>query len=426
MRISEFRKPELLAPAGDLEKLTYALAYGADAVYVGGARWGMRAYAGNFSLEQLRAGAEIAHRHKKKIYVTLNIFAHEKDFADLEGFLLELADMEIDGLIVSDPGIMRVAQRTAPEVPLHLSTQMNCTNGQSVGFWLDQGVQRVILARELSKDELAHLCRYVQGEMEIFVHGSMCMAYSGRCHLSHYLTGRDANHGVCTQPCRWQYTLVEEKMPNEHGKPRREPMPLEEDSRGTYILSSRDLCLLSQVPELARLGLASWKIEGRMKSLHYVARTVKVYREAIDTYWDQGEEAFYEKMEGWRQELDKVSHRPFTTGFFQGGEFAGMVDGESAEPFCQHTFVGRGLSPDECMSLAPEGAWVEQRNFFARGDDIEILSPIRAPQKITVDRMWDEQNTLLEAARHAKMKVRVSFADKYLDEFSLLCLCGKS
>ena len=411
-------KPELLAPAGDLEKLHFALAYGADAVYAGGPAWGLRAQAGNFTYDDLRAGTEAVHRQGKKIYITVNVIAQEQDFQGLDHYLQFLAELGVDGLIVSDPGILQLARTLAPRIPLHLSTQASCTNSASADFWFAQGVSRIILARELDRDALKEIRRKVSGELEVFVHGAMCMSYSGRCLLSTYMTGRDANRGACTQPCRWSYALMEEKRPGQF-------YPLEEDHAGSYIFNSRDLCLLPYVPELAALGLTGWKIEGRMKSAHYVASTVKVYRQAIDTYWGQGEEAFRDRLTQWQDEMDKVSHRPYGSGFFLGRPVEDGQSVGSSDYIREYTFVGRSLTQEERQKLAEEAAagedavWIEQRNFFARGDTLEILSPQRQPQQLTVDKMWNEAGEMVDAARHPQMKVRLDWPHP-LDAYSIL------
>jgi putative protease len=268
---------ELLAPAGDLEKLKIAILYGADAVYLGGRHFGLRAGAGNFAPDELTAGVDFAHTNGAKVYVTVNIFAHNRDLELLPGYLASLVDAGVDGVIVSDPGVLDLVRTGFPQLPVHLSTQANTTNWAAARFWSRQGVSRIILARELSLAEIKEISSKVEADLEIFVHGAMCMAYSGRCLLSNYLTGRDANRGDCAQSCRWQYTLMEEKRPGEC-------FPVEEDERGTYILSSRDLCLIEHIPELMEAGIKSFKIEGRMKSANYVASVVKAYRAALDAY----------------------------------------------------------------------------------------------------------------------------------------------
>ncbi|HZK86313.1 MAG TPA: U32 family peptidase [Desulfosporosinus sp.] len=397
------RKPELLAPAGDWEKLKYALAYGADAVYMGGQAFGLRAYAGNFSLEEMEKAVSWTHGLGKKLYVTVNIFAHEADFDELPAYLKQLEGLGVDGAIVSDPGIIALAQEVAPRLPLHLSTQANNTNSYSVGFWLKQGIKRVVLARELTLEELRAVRSKVDGGLEIFIHGAMCMSYSGRCLLSNYLTGRDANRGECTQPCRWGYSLVEEKRPNQN-------LPIEEDERGTYVFNSHDLCLLPHLPLLKEIELDSFKIEGRMKSPQYVASTVKVYRDAIDTLWDQGEEAFQKKLPEWLAEMDKVSHRDYSAGFLFGKPGPESHNLESSHYVRDYDFVGVWLSEEKAVNCAAQenSAWIEQRNHFKRGEVLEVLTPQGICWSFEVTDMWDQKGVPLEAARHAQQKIRLA------------------
>ncbi|MGI5901334.1 MAG: peptidase U32 family protein [Desulfitobacteriia bacterium] len=402
-------KPEILAPAGNLEKLQFALAYGADAVYAAGTSFGLRAQAGNLSLEEMRLGVEYAHSLKKKIYITVNIYAHEDDFLTLPAYLEELAALRVDGIIVSDPGVVALAQKKAPHLPLHLSTQANCTNSASANFWFSLGIQRVVLARELSLEEIKLLSQRAQGELEIFIHGAMCMSYSGRCLLSNYLTGRDANRGECTHPCRWGYALVEEKRPGEY-------FPLEEDERGSYIFNSHDLCLLEQLPLLKELGLASYKIEGRMKSAYYVASTVKVYREALDTLWEKGEKEFNRRLPLWQEEMDKVSHRDYSTGFLFNRPTAKDHNIKTSNYIRQYTFVGKVLSEDKNL---PGTYLIEQRNNFRLGDEIEVLSPTEEPWTFKVTRLWDETGSEVEVARHPQQVLRIA-SPRPLEPFSIL------
>lgn len=420
-------KPELLAPAGDMEKLIYALAYGADAVYVGGSSYGLRAYAGNFGVEQMKEAADLVHRKKRKIYVTVNIFAHEQDFEELPAYLQELGQVGVDAIIVSDPGIIDLAQQIVPDLPIHLSTQANGTNSFSVNYWLKQGLERVVLARELALTELQLIRSRVSGQLEIFIHGAMCMSYSGRCLLSNYLTGRDANRGECTQPCRWGYSLVEEKRPGQ-------AFPIEEDRRGTYIFNSYDLCLLPYLPLLKQLRLESWKIEGRMKSLYYVASTVKVYREAIDTLWEQGEQAFQAKVPQWLEETDKVSHRDYSSGFLFGKPGADAHNLENSHYVREYDFVGVSLDKQrELQILAeqdmfpkrfPEDAslqtvLLEQRNNFKRGETLEVLTPFGQLWNFKIEKMWNLEGEELEAARHAQQIIKLKLA-RSLPPYSIL------
>jgi len=406
------RKPELLAPAGDWEKLKYALAYGADAVYIGGQAFGLRAYAGNFNLEEMEKAVCWTHDLGKKLYVTVNIFAHEPDFEELPAYLKQLESLGMDGAIVSDPGVITMAQEVAPRLPLHLSTQVNNTNSYSVRFWINQGIERVVLARELSHEELRAVRAKVNGGLEIFIHGAMCMSYSGRCLLSNYLTGRDANRGECTQPCRWGYALVEEKRPGE-------VFPIEEDERGTYIFNSHDLCLLPYLPLLKPIEVDSYKIEGRMKSVQYVASTVKVYREGIDTLWDEGEEAFRAKLPQWLEEMDKVSHRDYSAGFLFGKPGASSHNLVSSHYIRDYDFVGVRLEYEETVnSIANSSeetmAWIEQRNNFKLGEVLEVLTPQGVCWSFEVKEMWDIEGESVEVARHAQQKIRMTVPQKIL------------
>ena len=301
--------PELLAPAGDMEKLKVALAYGADAVYLGGKNFGLRAFADNFTPDELAEACRYAHERNRKVYVTVNMFPHNADMGELPDYLRQLAAAGCDALLIADPGVFRAARRWIPNMPLHISTQANTTNWESALFWQEQGASRIVLARELSGPEICEIRRNVSLELECFIHGAMCISYSGRCLMSAYMTGREANRGECAQPCRWQYALVEEKRPGEY-------FPVEEDEHGTYILNSRDLCLIGQLPALHAAGVQSFKIEGRMKSVHYLATVVRVYRAALDLLRDNSRD--YAVQNDWLQELDKAASRRYTTGFWEG------------------------------------------------------------------------------------------------------------
>lgn len=397
-------KPEILAPAGNPEKLKIAVIYGADAVYLGGEQYSLRAAAGNFSLPEMAEGIAFAHRYGCKVYVAVNIFAHNRDLAGLPAYLKELAALQVDGLIISDPGVLALARETVPEVPIHLSTQANTTNWASVRFWQKQGVKRIVLARELSLEEIKEIRQKTQMELEAFVHGAMCMAYSGRCLLSSYLTGRSANRGACTHPCRWRYRLVEETRPGQY-------MPITEDERGTYILSTRDLCMISHIPELVQAGLDSWKIEGRMKSIHYVATVVKTYREALDLYWEDPER--YRFREEWLSELQKVSDRGFTTGFyFRPPHLEEKEPGQRPSPEVQ--FVGLVLDHQ-----FPGPALVEQRNRFGPGDWLEVLQPQGELIAFRLEKLYDESGAPIESAPHAQQKVYIE-APGQLAPYSIL------
>lgn len=356
--------PELLAPAGNLERLKIAFAYGADAVYIGGRQFGLRAFADNFSREEMEEGIEYAHKSGKKVYVTMNIFAHNEDFDGMEDYITMLDEIKADAVILSDPGILGLVRDTAPSLEIHLSTQANSTNWRSATFWHQQGVKRIILARELSLQEIKGIRDNTPQSLEIeaFIHGAMCMSYSGRCTISNYLTGRDANRGECSQPCRWKYHLVEEKRPGEY-------MPIVEDERGTYFFNSKDLCMLEFIPELMETGLTSLKIEGRMKTSYYVANVISAYRKELDRYCDNTSNYIFDPNN--LKELNKASHRPFTTGFYfkKPGSEDHVYDNSSY--IREYDFVGMLLETLEEKGLI----LVEQRNSFAVGDQLEIMQP---------------------------------------------------
>lgn len=387
---------ELLAPAGDLEKLKIAVLYGADAVYLGGRRFSLRAGAGNFDDKDMIEGIEFAHKHKVKVYVAINIYAHNPDLEMLESYLEFLVQAGADGVIASDPGIIDLVLKFQPGLPVHLSTQANTTNWASVAFWKRMGVQRVVLARELSRGEIKEISSKVDIELEAFVHGAMCMSYSGRCLLSNFLTGRDANRGDCAQSCRWRYHLVEEKRPGQY-------FPVEEDPRGTYFMSSKDLCLLEYIPQLAEAGVCSFKIEGRMKSIHYLATVVKTYRQALDSYLKKP--CSYKAHPEWMDEITKVSHREYTTGFFLGdqGETATVEPGQSSYTR-RISFVGLVLGKDEQTGRII----VEQRNNFKSGDELEVLTPQGDNLTIQVKAIFDgETGEQVESAPHPQQIVQL-------------------
>ncbi|HBQ86979.1 MAG TPA: peptidase U32, partial [Syntrophomonas sp.] len=302
--------PELVLPAGDLEKLKVAFLFGADAVYLGGKDFSLRAYAGNFTSGQMREGIAFARSHKGKVYVTVNILARNHDLKILPGYLEELAELGVDGMIISDPGVMGLARKYAPEVPLTVSTQASVTNYATAAAFRDLGASRIVMARELNLDEIAEIKNRVGIELEVFIHGAMCVSYSGRCLLSHYMTGRSANRGACAHPCRYQYTLMEEKRPGQY-------YPVFEDEQGTYILNSRDLCLIGYLPQLIAAGADAFKIEGRMKSPLYVASAATTYREAIDTCINRPD-LYESSLPHWQTELARTATRPYTSGFITG------------------------------------------------------------------------------------------------------------
>ena len=400
---------ELLAPAGDLEKLKIAIDYGADAVYFGGEAFGLRAGAGNFTKEEIREGAKYAHERGKKIYMTVNIFAHNEDIRLLPDFLRGIADLEIDAFLVSDPGVIAVFREILPDAVLHLSTQAITTNYMTAKFWYDMGISRIVAAREMSFEELREFRREIPEDMEIeaFVHGAMCISYSGRCLMSNFMTVRDANRGACAHPCRWNYSLMEEKRPGEY-------FPVEEDQRGTYVFKSKDLCMIGHIPEMVEAGIASAKIEGRMKTIFYAATVVRVYREAIDRYY--ADPASYRFRPEWLEELSKVSNRHFTTGFFLGRPDESAQNYESSAYIRKYDFIGIVRSYDGETG----SALIEQRNHFRVGDEIEIFGPGSASFFTqTVEELFDaESGKPVEVAPHAqqmlRMKVRFPVGASYM------------
>ena len=388
------KKPELLAPAGNMEKLKMALLYGADAVYLGGKQFGLRAFGGNFSNEELKEAVEFAHNLNKKVYVTVNIFPHNSDIEMLPEYLAFLNTTGADALLVADIGLFMLAKKYAPDIELHISTQANNTNWATVDAWHNMGASRVVLARELSKDEISVIRQKCSVELEMFVHGAMCISYSGRCLLSNYMTGRDSNRGSCAQPCRWKYSLVEEKRPGQY-------FPIEEDERGTFIFNSKDMCLLPYLPDVIESGVDSLKIEGRMKSVHYAASVVKAYRMAIDSYFENPE-AFAVKDE-WLEELEKVSHRSYTTGFYYGKPTEKDQIYTSSSYIQTSDFVGLVLDYDEATGFAT----VEQRNNMKLGQEIEVFQPQLPGYRQLLGEMYNDEGEAIEVAPHPQQIVKI-------------------
>ncbi|MBQ9179312.1 MAG: U32 family peptidase, partial [Firmicutes bacterium] len=355
------KKMELLAPAGDLEKLKTAVIYGADAIYFGGEAFSLRAGADNFSLEDMREGINFAHERGVRCFMTLNIFPHNEDIVPLQEYLLKIRNLGIDAFIVSDPGMFDLIKGVMANAEIHISTQANTTSYASAKFWAALGVKRFVLARELTLKEIRGIRDNLPEdvELEAFCHGAMCISYSGRCLLSNFMNGRDSNKGMCSHPCRWKYALVEEKRPGEY-------YPIEEDDRGTYIMNSGDLCMIEHIADLAEAGVYSLKIEGRMKSIFYVATTVAAYRKAIDDYY--AGKPFDESL---LEEVGKVSHRKFTTGFFYRQPGAADQDYLTSDYMREYSFVGKVLDYDEATGMAT----VEQRNKMSLGDEVEIFGP---------------------------------------------------
>ena len=390
------KKPELLAPAGTMEKLQMALAYGADAAYLGGTQFGLRAFGGNFTNDEIRAAVQLAHGMGRKVYVTVNVFPHNDDLVALPDYLRFLAEAGVNAVLVADLGVFMCAREVAPALPVHISTQANNVNWRTVRAWQELGAARVVLARELSREEIREIRQQTDVELELFVHGAMCISYSGRCLLSSYFTGRDANRGGCAQSCRWKYALVEESRPGEY-------YPIAEDERGTYIMNSKDLCLLPYLDEVVASGIDSLKIEGRMKSVHYVASVVKAYRMALDAACAGTP---YEVRAEWTEELGKVSHRAYTTGFFFGKTTEeDQIYGSSSYEQTSD-FVGLVHSYDAESGLAT----VEQRNNMKLGQEIEIFQPRGASFRQELREMWDADGQPITAAPHPQQIVRIRMA----------------
>lgn len=400
-------KPELLAPAGDLEKFKMAINYGADAVYLGGDRFGLRKASKNFTLEELKEGIEYAHERNKKVYITMNIIPHNEDLMGLEDYARKLYNLGVDAVIVSDPGVMTLIRKAVPDLPIHLSTQASVTNYETVMFWYNLGIRRIVLARELSLKEIKEIIDRAPKDLEIetFVHGSMCISYSGRCLLSNYMTGRDANRGDCAQACRWKYYLMEEKRPGEY-------FPVYEDDKGTYIFNSKDLCMIEHIPELIEAGIKSFKIEGRVKSSYYVATVLRSYRMAIDEYLKDPEN--YKFKEKWLDEIKKASHRDFTTGFFFKKPTGEDQIYTTSTYIRNYDFVGLVLDYDPDTKLAT----VEQRNRMCKGDEVEIFGPGRDFFTQTIDLMLDEEGNEIDTAPHPqqilKMKMKEAVEPWYI------------
>lgn len=388
------KAPELLVPASSLEVLKVAVVFGADAVYIGGEAFGLRAKAKNFTLEEMREGVQFAHAHGVKVYVTANIFAHNADLPGVRSYFEELRDVAPDALIISDPGVFMIAREVLPDMELHVSTQANNTNYGTYLFWQAQGAKRVVSARELSLQELRELRAHIPDELEIetFIHGAMCISYSGRCLLSNYFTGRDANQGACTHPCRWKYAVVEETRPGEY-------LPVYENDRGTYIFNSKDLCMIEHIPELIEAGIDSFKIEGRMKTALYVATVARTYRRAIDDYL-QSPDLYRAHMPWYLDQIRSCTYRQFTTGFFFG------KPSEEAQIYDSNTYVRDytylGVIGEDRM----DGLYcIEQRNKFVVGEQIEVMKPNGENLQVVVQRIVDEKGIDQASAPHPKQKL---------------------
>ena len=407
------RVPELLIPASSLEVLKTAVIFGADAVYIGGEAFGLRAKAKNFSMEDMKEGIQFAHAHEVRVYVTANILAHNGDLSGVEAYFQELTAIGPDALIISDPGVFTIAKRICPEIEIHISTQANNTNYATYRFWHELGAKRVVSARELSMKEIKEIRANIPDDLEIetFVHGAMCISYSGRCLLSNYFTGRDANQGACTHPCRWKYAVMEESRPGEY-------LPVYENERGTYIFNSKDLCMIGHIPDLIDAGIDSFKIEGRMKTALYVATVARTYRKAIDDYLK--DPALYEKNMTWY--LDQISnctYRQFTTGFFYGKPSAEAQIYDSNTYIKEYTYLG--IIGD---TRADGRVRIEQRNKFLVGDQIEIMKPDGSNVTTTVLGIENEDGEAMESAPHPKQVLWLKL-DAQADRYDILRMAAE-
>ncbi|MDE6916208.1 MAG: U32 family peptidase [Lachnospiraceae bacterium] len=394
-------RPELLVPASSLEVLKTAVIFGADAVYIGGEAFGLRAKAKNFSAQEMAEGIQFAHAHDVKVYVTANILAHNDDLEGARAYFAELKTIKPDALIISDPGMFMIAREVCPEIEIHISTQANNTNYQTYQFWWQQGARRVVSARELSLAEIRQIRDRIPAEMEIesFVHGAMCISYSGRCLLSSFFTGRDANQGACTHPCRWKYAVVEETRPGEY-------FPVYENERGTYLFNSRDLCMIEYIPELVEAGIDSLKIEGRMKTALYVACVARTYRRAIDDFF-ASEQTYRDNLDWYRAEIAKCTYRQFTTGFYFG------KPDEHTQIYDSNTYVSEYVYLGIVESVDARGyAKFEQKNKFCVGDTIELMKPDGRNVRTQVRAMYDAQGQAVESCPHSRQTLYVELADR--------------
>ncbi len=390
------RPVELLIPAGSLEVLKTAVRYGADAVYIGGEAFGLRAKAHNFTIPDMQEGIAFAHEHGCKVYLTVNVFAHNRDIEGIREYFRTLQDVPVDALIISDPGVFMMAKELLPDMEIHISTQANNTNYETYRFWYRLGAKRVVSARELSLQEIGEIRRNIPEDMEIesFIHGAMCISYSGRCLLSNYFTGRDANQGACTHPCRWKYAVVEEKRPGEY-------LPVEEDERGTYIFNSKDLCMIEHIPEMIEAGIDSFKIEGRMKTALYVATVARTYRKAIDDY-KTSPELYQKNLDYYRAEISKCTYRQFTTGFYFGKTTEDSQIYDNNTYIREYTYLGMVERTDEQGRLV-----LEQRNKFTVGETIEAMLFNGENRELTVQGIWDDAGNAMESAPHPKQSLHV-------------------
>ena len=392
----KMKKPELLIPAGGLETLKVAVDYGADAVYIGGSSFGLRARADNFSQEEMIEGVNYAHAAGAKVYVTANIYAHNSDIEGIKKYFSWLGTTDVDAVLISDPGVFTIAREYMPDKEIHISTQANNTNYMTYKFWYDHGIRRVVSARELSLREIKEIREAIPDDMEIeaFIHGAMCISYSGRCLLSNYFTGRDANHGACTHPCRWKYAVVEETRPGEY-------LPVEEDERGTYIFNSKDLCMVDKLPDLIDAGIASLKVEGRMKTNLYVAVCARTYREAIDDYFES-EELYISKIPHYLDEISACTMRDFTRGFYYG------KPSEEDQIYDNNTYIRNAVYMGLVEEVTEDGYVVlYQKNKFSVGDKLEVMNFDGTNSVCTVSEIINQYGESVDSAPHPKEKLKV-------------------
>ena len=402
------KKIELLAPAGDLERLKIAFTYGADAVYIGGEIFGMRSAAKNFTIDEIEEGVNFAHNLGKQVFVTINIIPRNEELDQLEAYLLELSRVGVDAVIVSDPGVFTIVRQTVPNMEVHISTQASTTNSQAANFWYNQGAKRVVMAREMSFNEIKELRDNTPEDMDIeaFVHGAMCMSYSGKCVISNYTTGRDANRGACAQPCRWKYDLVKETTPGEYER-------VLEDVDYSFFFNSKDMCMIEYVPELIKCGITSFKIEGRMKTAYYVATTVRAYRMAIDAYYEDPENWKFNPI--WLEELKKGSHRDYCTGFYFDRPDENAHNYESASYIRNYDFVGivRDYDAENDLYI------VEQRNKMFVKDKVEVIGPFKETSFANILEMYDDEGNPIESAPHARQIVKLKLDIKVDKDYML-------
>ena len=408
------RHPELLVPASSLEVLKIAVIFGADAVYIGGEAFGLRAKAKNFSMEDMKEGIEFAHEHNVKVYVTANILAHNRDLEGVREYFSELKDIEPDALIISDPAIFAIAKEVLPDMEIHISTQANNTNYGTFNFWHKLGAKRVVTARELSLEEISEIRKNIPDDLEIetFIHGAMCISYSGRCLLSSFMAGRDANQGACTHPCRWKYSVVEESRPGEY-------MPVYENERGTYIFNSKDLCMIDHIKEIVESGIDSLKIEGRMKTALYVATVARTYRMAIDDF-KQSEEYYRSRIPFYKEEIAKCTYRQYTTGFFFGKPDENTQIYDSNTYMKDYTYLGIvGDMYDGEIECLKGMHSIQQRNKFTVNEEIEIMRSSGENILVKVLNIYDEDGNTMESAPHPKQNLYINLGEK-LSKFDIL------